>query len=110
MEFACHAARMERPEVEENKFRCLVCRKLFCGQSFLHRHLLSKHKEEVLDARRRDQYFDGDVGMEDAVPASAGIQTSRGQDTMTVRGTSVLDFAKSDASAPASARQIEFLQ
>ncbi|CAJ1351597.1 unnamed protein product [Effrenium voratum] len=66
--------------VEDSKFRCLLCRKLFRGPEFVHKHLRERHWEDFLGVEpgafggsgsgggsavrfeeEKDQFFDADV-------------------------------------------------
>ncbi|CAJ1430170.1 unnamed protein product [Effrenium voratum] len=69
--------------VEDSKFRCLLCRKLFRGPEFVHKHLRERHWEDFLGVEpgafggsgsgggsavrfeeEKDQFFDADVAEE----------------------------------------------
>jgi len=76
--------------VGEAKFRCAICRKLFRGPEFVHKHVREKHLEELLESPARpasasgsrppqapggadDVFFDADVAEE----SSARMYTSK---------------------------------
>lgn len=63
--------------VGEGRFRCAVCRKLFRGPDFVHKHVRDKHLDELLAAAVRPAAGSADAAAGAATQAPAALPSKR---------------------------------